>query len=400
MSDNRDYTDSNAPEPLYEPGEGYSVNEFGEQVQYDPHEGIYEEIPPEAEQHMDEAYQETEEPAPRKSNSKLKAVLFIGAFAVMGGGFMVFMLGSGGSPAPAPVANIGTPVNQPPPGNAVRPQSISSSVADQSEVDRLAALMEGAEASRDTSNRAHTEPLTDDSPTSKEGVLSVGAGSVQEMVSDMVSQMDSMGSRVNSLESQQQTVQVSLARVENEQRETRALIGKLQEEISSFVNLPSKRGGQTPKEASQNDSSDTEVSRYHTVSRGETLLRLSEHYKIPLDQLIALNGIQNPSFIPVGMKIRVDGQPVSDADKARNQSMTSGSLARSNSRNSKTSSSARKSSGWFVAGMSPGRVVVVSPDGRYLSGAVGETLPEVGRINAINITQQTVVTSSGTLKMK
>ena len=44
---------------------------------------------------------------------------------------------------------------------------------------------------------------------------------------------------------------------------------------------------------------------YHSIKSGESLYMLSVRYKVPLDQILKLNGLSKNSTLSIGQKIRL-----------------------------------------------------------------------------------------------
>lgn len=388
------------------------TDDFGVQVDPSQQSEIYE--------HEDNVpeHDEYEPEVPPKKTSKLKPILFVGAFGVVGLGAMAALTGlfSSEPVSPRPAA-FQQPQVQP---AAQQPAPAPVDQNAEAEVDRIAALMEGRSVPSGSDDRASTSgqqvprnaSVAAPAERGKDGsggTLSIesDAGSIEGMIQQMVGQMDDVAVRVAEIEKDNRETQAQVlatqqevGRLKQAQSSTLQSLEKMQKQLDEILNGSSQSASHAP---SKNEGNRTKrnvaVGGMHTVAKGESLSLIAAQYGISLDTLVQANGINNPSFIPVGLKIRVDGNEVSEADKARNARLTTGVIAASTRGSSST---AAQSSGpaWQVAGMSPGRVVLVSREGRYISGAVGENVPGVGRITAINMAAQTVSTTGGTLKFR
>ncbi|GAB0154516.1 LysM peptidoglycan-binding domain-containing protein [Marinobacterium sp. BA1] len=412
MSDEQYYQNGQGEDAHHDQYADHGTDNFG--VQIDPSEqgDIYE--------HSDEqrAYEGHVAAAPPpKKKSKLKPILFIGSFGLVGLGAMAAMNGvfSGGAVQPQASTfqqpQMQAPIQQP------TPTPVDHSA--DAEVDRIAALMEGRATPAPNGSRASTNVpqaprnATTAAPapgnSASEGSLSIegDAGSIEGMIQQMVGQMDDVAVRVAEIEKHNRETQ---AQVRATQQEVGALKQAQSTTLQSLVQMQKQldeilRGSsQTAQRASGNGTGNSGkqqsvVGGMHTVARGESLSLIAAKYGVSLEALVKTNGINNPSFIPVGLKVRVDGNDISDAEKARNARLTTGAIAATTRSGG---SAVAKYSGpvWQVAGMSPGRVVLVSRDGQYVSGAVGESVPGVGRITSINMASQTVSTTGGTLRLR
>jgi LysM repeat protein len=412
MSDNQYYQNGQGDDEQHDQYADYGTDNFG--VQIDPSEqgDIYE--------HTDEphGYEGHEAAAPPKKKSKLKPILFIGSFGLVGLGAMAAMNGffSAGT-VPPQAATFQQPQVSQPVQQAV-PATVDRNA--DAEVDRIAALMEGRAAPVENEGPAsrgvqpaprNASPAASTVPSNSNpgGNLSIesDAGSIEGMIQQMVGQMDDVAVRVAEIEKHNRETQAQVRATQQEvgalkqaQSSTLQSLAQMQkqlDEILSGSTQPAQRASSNT--AGGSSKQQAVVGGMHTVSRGESLSQIAAQYGVALDTLVKANGINNPSFIPVGLQIRVDGNEISDADKARNARLTTGAIAATTRG---TGSAASKSSGpaWQVAGMSPGRVVLVSRDGQYVSGAVGESVPGVGRITSINMASQTVSTTGGTLRLR
>jgi LysM repeat protein len=412
MSENQYYQSNNNEhaDGQHEQYADHGTDTFG--VQIDPSEqgDIYE--------HADEQhdYEENDVAASPKKKSKLKPILFIGSFGLVGLGAMAAMNGlfSGGAVAPQ-VAAFHQPQVQPPQQPSV-PVNVDRNA--DAEVDRIAALMEGAaqpvgEARMSTGVQSAAPNATDlasnvPGHSKQGGALSIvsDAGSIEDMIQQMVGQMDDVTVRVAEVEKHNRETQAQVRATQQEvgalkeaQSSTLQSLAHMQKQLDEILSGSANQEQRvTSSVAGGSGKQPAVVSGMHRVAKGETLSQIADKYGLSLTALVKANGINNPSFIPAGLDIRVDGNEVSADTKARNSRLTTGAIAAV----SRHGAPNARSSGpvWQVAGMSPGRVVLVSRDGRYISGAVGETVPDVGRITAINMTSQEVETTGGTLKLR
>lgn len=69
-------------------------------------------------------------------------------------------------------------------------------------------------------------------------------------------------------------------------------------------NVASKKTSSSPK-AKNNSSATNSQATHHTIRSGESLYMLSIKYKVPLDQILKLNGLSKNSTLSIGQKIKI-----------------------------------------------------------------------------------------------
>lgn len=340
---------------------------------------------------------------PRKKSAALKGFVAAALFGVIGiGGYGALTLFGSNQPvhAASGSASLGMPV----PSASISHADMSIASSD---VDRVAALMNSAPTGAGSESNAASGPVSVDSllAGATESILTVSnstvdSDSITGMIETMVDQMDNVSIRLNTLESR---LDKSDHRLNEMEQNLQAELTQLQVQIKTLTDRLD--GG---SRASGRVSANVVVPQdgMHLVKSGDTLASISRSYGVSVNDLVSLNGITNPSFLPIGLQIRVDGAELDSSQKARVARLTSGRLPAEASASSSVATTngsknaVSKNSTYYVAGMSRTSAVVVGADGNFVTVGVGDTLPGMGTVISIDMASNQVNASNGVIRAR
>jgi len=79
------------------------------------------------------------------------------------------------------------------------------------------------------------------------------------------------------------------------------------------VSLPTAAAGSISAVETAETPEPEKVEQRHTVSPGDTLGNISQFYDVPLDDIMAANGLTNPNLLSVGQELIIPAGPVTEA---------------------------------------------------------------------------------------
>ena len=121
-----------------------------------------------------------------------------------------------------------------------------------------------------------------------------------------VVRLESFGKKVMAIENQFADMEQTLSRLEASNRALNQQVSDLTRKTES-LSTPTASGSAKPQASpsQQSPPSQQTKARYHEVSRGETLFRISKKYGITVNQLRQLNNLKENQAIYPGQKLLV-----------------------------------------------------------------------------------------------
>ena len=83
--------------------------------------------------------------------------------------------------------------------------------------------------------------------------------------------------------------------------------------VETGSTLRVKAGAVASSRSAEGPSSYRKGASEHVVQPGENLSNIAEGYGVPMGRLVAINGLQDPDHVEVGMRLRLKGNPPSSA---------------------------------------------------------------------------------------
>jgi LysM domain len=111
--------------------------------------------------------------------------------------------------------------------------------------------------------------------------------------------------KISSFESQFQTLNQSLARLDGADRTLRERIDKLAQQMEKLATPPGPAPKATTSPHSQKSTPAKSTSRYHEVAPGETLFQIAGKYGMSVEDLRRLNKIKQGQTLQPGQKLLI-----------------------------------------------------------------------------------------------